>query len=221
VQLHEAPHVRQAEAQTDGLARARAVGLPETVEHDWQERGGDALAAVRHADLGVPALPAEVDVHAPVLRGELDRVGHEVPHDLLEPIGVAHERPRAVVEQAREAHLLGVRGRPHHLERGAGHRGEVDRADVDAELAADDPRDVEQVVDELRLRPGVALDDLERVRDCRLASDSAARTTPSIASGVTSCLATTAAARAVSQARAVSSRVYEVTTITGMSRVSA
>ena len=39
--------------------------------------------------------------------------------------------------------------------------GEVDGLDVEAELAADDAAHVEQVLDELGLGAGVALDDLE------------------------------------------------------------
>src|SRR6185503_9175241 len=57
--------------------------------------------------------------------------------------------------------LSGSRG-PNCFERGLDHRAKIDRPDVESELAADDSRNVEQVVDDLSKHPCVALNRLQR-----------------------------------------------------------
>src|SRR5262249_44050838 len=93
---------------------------------------------------------------------ELDRVRDQVPHDLLQARRIAGDHPGLGVEHDLEPDLPRVGRRSHHLDRRLDHRGEVDGADLEPELAGHDARDVEEIVDELRLRLRVALDRLER-----------------------------------------------------------
>jgi hypothetical protein len=59
--------------------------------------------------------------------------------------------------------VLGVQRRPHGVDGGLDHSRDVDRREVKAHVTGDDPRHVQQVVDEAGLCDGVPLDDGERV----------------------------------------------------------
>ena len=87
-------------------------------------------------------------------------------------------------------------GRPHHVERRVDDLRQVDRPDLEPQLAGDDARHVEHVLDELRLRLGVALDGSRARAPCSAGSTFAERSTraqPSMAlSGVRSSCETVA-----------------------------
>src|SRR5688500_14978864 len=89
----------------------RAVRLLEPVEDRREEPRGDALPAVGDADLEVRPQPGEAYGDASARRRELDRVGDQVPHDLLEPVGIADQLVLAVDEVPFEPDLdfLGLR----------------------------------------------------------------------------------------------------------------
>ena len=124
------------------------------------------LPVSRHHDLDVGVHALQPDLHAPAPRRELHRVGQQVPDDLLQAVGVAGHGAGARIE-----HRL-QRGSP--LASAAGRTRVERRLDdatpastglhVEAQLAGDDAGDVEQVLDELELGVGVALDDVERAR---------------------------------------------------------
>ena len=87
----------------------------------------------------------------------------QVPDDLLEPAGIARRSAGAGIDDRLEPDALGGRGRAGPCRaRPPITAREVDGPHVEAQLAGDDARDVEQVLDELRLRARVALDRLER-----------------------------------------------------------
>ena len=153
VQLDEVPHDREPEAEPAVHARGRAVGLPEALEDVRQELGRDALAGVARPTISTCEFTRrERDLHAAALRRELDRVRQQVPDDLLQPVGVAGDERRRAGRARLEADALGVGGGPHRLDRRLDHGRELDRLHVEPQLAGDDPRHVEQVLDELRLR---------------------------------------------------------------------
>lgn len=104
----------------------------------------------------------QIDLDSTALRRDLHRFDQEVPHHLLEAVGITEDRPGAGVEHALEADLLRLRGRAHRVERSVHDGLEVDGADIQAELPADDPGYVEQVVDQLHLGVGVPHDDVQR-----------------------------------------------------------
>ena len=80
----------------------------------------------------------------------------------MESIRIAGHRPRARVEHALQPYSLRLRCRAHRVESGIDDGGEIDRADIQTHLPRDDPRHIEEVVDQLHLRVGVAIDGLER-----------------------------------------------------------
>ena len=59
-----------------------------------------------------------------------------------------------------QMNVSGIRRRAHAFNDCLDHRHEFDRAHIEPELAGNDARDVEQIVNELRLGPGTANDGL-------------------------------------------------------------
>ena len=112
---------------------------------------------------------------------ELHRVGEQVPDDLLEPRRVARDRAGQRVEDLDDADALGLGGRQDRRQRRVDDLGQAHPLDVQAELAGDDPREVEQVLDELGLDLGVAVDGVEALLDvvgrraCRIGAAATSR----------------------------------------------
>ena len=121
----------------------------------------DAQAAVRddHLDVRADGLDAHPD--PAVLRGELDGVREQVPEHLLETLGIAHDvAPRRILDEL-EAYALGVGRGGHRPDRRLHDGRDVHGPQVELELAGDDPRHVEQLVDDLVLRGGVPDDGVD------------------------------------------------------------
>ncbi len=126
-----------------------------------------------HFDVRVDALQPDLDTAAAA--GELDGVGQQVPQHLPQTIGVARDRPDAGIEDGLDADALGVGGRLHRRDRVVDDHRQLDRLDVQADLARDDPRHVQHVVDDLGQPVGVALDGLEAARQLVAGQESAAQ----------------------------------------------
>lgn len=161
VEFDELHDDRETEAEAAVLARGGGVGLAKAFENVGQKIGGDAGAVVLHAeeDVGRPVIEEDVDLAAD--GRELDRVGQEVPDDLLQPGAVAHDFGAVGGEAGDDANAFGVGGGADRIDRGGDDHSEVDALDEKANLAGGDPAHVEQVLDELGLDAGVALDDFE------------------------------------------------------------
>jgi hypothetical protein len=152
-QLDELATDREAEAGAAELARDRAVGLLELLEHA-------PLRLARHADAGVlhfqpQGRPAAGRRGRPDLDGdiaglgELDGVGEQVQQHLAQPRGIALEPLSGVViEIAGELEPLLGGARRQQLDHVLHHRSqaEVDRLQLD--LAGLQLRNVEDVVDD-------------------------------------------------------------------------
>src|SRR6185503_13072711 len=73
-------------------ARARRIRLTKALEDVRQERRIDAATAVAHADLRLRLRGLDPHLDAAVLGREFDRVGKQVPDDLLQAASVARDR---------------------------------------------------------------------------------------------------------------------------------
>jgi len=98
VELDEMADDGEAEAETAVRSRARAVGLAEAVEHEGKELGGDALARVAHLEREVGVLLHQPHPDRPALGGELHRVADQVPHHLLQAVGIDRDRIAGRIE---------------------------------------------------------------------------------------------------------------------------
>jgi hypothetical protein len=95
VKLHEVPDDGEAEAEAAVLSTRRAVRLPEALEHVREKPRVDARAVVLHANLDLVATVVRQG-HLDETSGprEFDRVGDEVPDDLLQALRIAINRDR-------------------------------------------------------------------------------------------------------------------------------
>ena len=169
VPLGEMAHERKA--QPEAAAGASHRRLAKSLEHERQELALDPLPRIADADLELGAGGAGDDAHPATGRRELDGVRQQVPHDLLQAIGIpAQTQVRLDGAVDRDALRLGSIA--HGVDRPVDDGRKLDRAKLQTKLAGDDARDVQEVLDQLRLQPGVAVDHLEPARD-GIAADSA------------------------------------------------
>ena len=89
---------------------ASAAALLEGLEDPLLVLGRHPDAGVGHRDHEVGPLAVGADGHAAAVGGELDGVGEQVEHHLLEPQLVGLDRPDVVGDVDRDGD--GVRGRP-------------------------------------------------------------------------------------------------------------
>ena len=97
--------------------------------------------------------------HLTPIRRELHGVRKEVRDHLLEPIFVSHDLAKALFEPDVHANPLRRRGRLRRFDRGSRHDGEIDALHAHPDLPGDDSRHIQEIFDELGLRPGIPLDD--------------------------------------------------------------
>jgi hypothetical protein len=160
VQLDELADDGEPQPQPSLAARAAATGLAEPLEDVRQELGGDPLPVVADDHLDPAAVAAQEQLDVAALRRELDRISEQVAQHLREPVGIArHRRLRLDLRAEGEAALLG--DWTHRLHHALGQGRQLDRGKLQRKLAGDDPRDVEQILDELHLDPRVALHGLQ------------------------------------------------------------
>src|SRR5262245_11559674 len=124
MQLREMSNHGQAEAQAAMHPGYRAVGLPEALEQPWEQRRLDPGAGVADGQLQVLAGAREADVDATSAGRELDRVGEEVPHHLLEPIRVPEHETGLCTERDLDGDALRLRRRRYDVEGGVDDRVE-------------------------------------------------------------------------------------------------
>src|SRR5262249_6667469 len=165
MELHEVASDRETDPEPTLGPRRRAVGLAKTLEGTLQKLRLHPPSGVGDADLEVIVQPAKIHGDPPANGSELDRVGDEVPDDLLEAVGISDDSSFAGAQTfIRPAlYVLGLGRRPHRLDGRVDHVRKNRGAQLEPELAGDDPGDIEQVVDQLGLSEHVALDDLDSV----------------------------------------------------------
>ena len=115
----DVPHDREPEAEPAVTARAGAVGLAEALKHQRQEVRANALSRVVDDDFRHRFARAQLELDLPVGRRELDGVRQQIPHDLLQPLGIALDED---VDIGRRLHhqsdALGLRRQQVRFDRG-------------------------------------------------------------------------------------------------------
>jgi len=148
VQLREVMDDRQSESEASEAAGRTVIRLAEAIEDMRQEPRVDADAVVAHPDLDRVARLHDRHAHFAARAAELHGVRQEVSDYLLQPRRVADDEGGSIAEIGDERDRRGARGGLDHLD-GAEHRlGDVDPLVVERHPAADDARDVEQIVDQ-------------------------------------------------------------------------
>jgi hypothetical protein len=93
--LDQVLYDRKSQSKAGSAPRPGGILLPEAVEDVGEELGLDPDASVGHRDLDVRVHALQQDLDPAIPPGELDCVGQEVPHHLLQPVRVAVDRTRA------------------------------------------------------------------------------------------------------------------------------
>src|SRR5262249_31613762 len=88
VQLDYMTHDGESQPQPTVLAVRPGVLLPKVFEDVRQELRLDPLPTVGDDDLDVRVGALKSYLHAPAVRREFDRLGKQVPYDLLQPLRV-------------------------------------------------------------------------------------------------------------------------------------
>src|SRR5688500_608469 len=84
----------KTETQSSVTPRGRTVGLPETIKHVRQKFWIDADSGVGYYEPRPRPLIPRSYKHFPTGLSKLDRVGNQVPRNLLEPHRLAHHDER-------------------------------------------------------------------------------------------------------------------------------
>ena len=163
VQLDQRPDQGQSDSQSAARARQGLIGLGEQVEHLGQQLGGDADPVVADADRSTSrpdcsAVKAILPPSGGVFRGVVQQVGEH----LGQPRRIDFQEHRLVGQRDRQVMLIVLDQRPAGLDGQLDHLRQLDRLLLEVDLAAGDPRNVEQVVDHPRHVLDLVFDHLDR-----------------------------------------------------------
>src|SRR5215471_5799854 len=171
--LDDVSHDGQANAQAAIFARGGRVGLAEPVEDVRQKSGLDPYAGIfdRDLDLALGAPQARFD--APALVRELYGVRKQVPEGLLQTAGVAEDHAVRRVDHFAQDDPFRLGAGPDDVDGGMKDALNHDRLGVEFESTGDDPRGVENVLDQPVLRLRALRYHLQRVALLRRAQPAA------------------------------------------------
>ena len=175
MQLAQVTHDRQSQAETFVLSGNRAVSLSKVVEDMRQKLRTDALTIVGDDDFKLRTRASHLNFNVSVNGRELYGIREQVPNDLLQTVGVSQNRFRLAFEYGCQLDLLRIRRGPYGIDRRFDNLGQLDGTSVQPNFPADDARNFENDIDELRLGPGIAIDNLDRVNNSILVEASAAQ----------------------------------------------
>src|SRR5690349_11760474 len=125
--------------------RGSAVLLTEPLEDVREKRWIDAGARIGDADRQAMVLPRELDSNLSALRRELDRVREQIPDDLLHARRIAPQSGLGLARVDLDRNVLRVRRVADGVERAVDERSNGDHLAVEAQLAGNDTRDVQQI----------------------------------------------------------------------------
>src|SRR5438093_13714475 len=92
VQFDQVTHDGETKSDASVLTGRPTVGLPETLEDVRQEIWRNSDPGIADDDLDMRIDPFESHLDNAVLWREFDGIRHEVPDDLLQPIGITRDR---------------------------------------------------------------------------------------------------------------------------------
>src|ERR1700678_2726557 len=97
VKTHDVLDDREPEPHP-AITTVRAASLPEAIENVLESALVDSLPVVGDDNFDVRIDSLEPHLHLAVLGRVLDRVGQEIPHRLLQPLRIAHNKVGARIE---------------------------------------------------------------------------------------------------------------------------
>ena len=101
------------------------------------------------------------DVHLAAFRCELDGIAYQVPHDLLQSRRIAEDRARVRINDLSEHDTFSLSRWTHRVNGRVDDAGQIGLLHVQSHFTGDDPAHIEQILDQLRLSAGIALNGIE------------------------------------------------------------
>src|SRR5215213_2189546 len=151
-------HDRESEPEPAMSARSRAIRLAKALEDMRQKLRRDARPRVAHLDLHVSFILADTNTDRSSDRRELRSIRQQVPHDLLQTIDIARDHLEPILKLRLYADILYFERRPDRIECSIHHRDLIDWAEVKLKFSGYDARHIENVFDDLFLRPRISFD---------------------------------------------------------------
>src|SRR5688572_6865227 len=163
MELGKMTYDRETETETVMRTRRRAVRLPKAIEDQRQKLLGDTISGIANLDPHAVFEALVCDLYPSVVRCELHCIGEKIPDHLLQTMCVACDLLDVGFVTRLDRYLLRLGRRTHDFDGRFDRRNDIRRREVEVEIAGDQTRGVEQIVDELRLRTSIAIDRVERV----------------------------------------------------------
>src|SRR5215217_5252511 len=110
-------HDREPESETAVRASSRSIGLPEPLKDVRQKVSRDAWSCVAHLDLHVRLVLTDSNTNRSADWSKLRSIRQQVPHDLLQPIGVARYDFETLMKLRLNADVFCFERRPDCVER--------------------------------------------------------------------------------------------------------
>src|SRR5215213_717501 len=156
-------HDSESESQSAMRACRRAICLSKALEHVWQKISRDARAGVAHFDLHVRFILADTNTNRPADGRKLRGVRQQVPDHLLQPIDVARDDLQPFLKLHLDTDVFYFQSWSNCIEGGLQDRDQIDWSKMKLKFSGDDARHVEDVFDDLFLRPRVSFDHFNRM----------------------------------------------------------
>ena len=157
--VDQAPHEGQSDSQSSLGPVERAIDLCEHLEDPGQHVRRDADAVVAHPHDHRVSLPLGREPDLPAALGVLGRIIEQVQKDLGQPNEVGIERHRLVRQVDDQLVAVLVDHGPACFDGALEHLGQIDALFSQLDFSAADPRQVEQVVDQVDHLLHLAVDD--------------------------------------------------------------
>ena len=161
------PHDRESQSESALFSRNRTFRLPETIEHIRQKLRRDAFTSVSTARRTVEPTHFKLMVTTPPRCVNLIAFESRFQITCRKRFVSPFTRQSPLTTLCSELNPFDVRGGPQSINSRFDNRREIQRMQIETKIPGDDARNVEQVVDQTRLRTRVTLDSFNRARRIR------------------------------------------------------
>src|SRR5439155_17168407 len=160
VRFDQLPRNEQSETEAAGAPRGGAFGLPEALEDLREESAINAAAVVGDPHFHRLLRHVDIDRNPTARCGELHCIRKEIGEYLFEPARISSDRhARMCAEPDFETFRLGQR--QDRLDRAADTVAQVETLQIEGRTTRHDTRDIEQLIDHLRLTQRIVANGLD------------------------------------------------------------
>ncbi len=158
MKFDQIPHDRQAE--TKPAVAAASLRLPERLKQMRQIVGADSLPGIGNREMKTVIRVRKRDADGAALRRKLQRVGQEIPDNLLEALRIQNCHPPLVGYATIKSYAFGAGHWLQRLESRTERFPYVYWREIQFQLCCADSKNIQKLFDELKLNAHVALNNL-------------------------------------------------------------